>query len=142
MDIANSSRVNLLDFAFAGAVNYYGTSKATENPDLRTCWGKEGKLYQDYRVAGFALGVGAFLFGEGMLERAGFDIANGTGQSLIATETVRSAAIKRTQAASGGGQGGGQGQPQGGNRPLFQSPIFDRPQEAMTGVYGLPGTFR
>ena len=142
MDVLNSSKVNLLDFAFAGGINYLGTAKATESPDLRTCWGKEGRLYQDYRVAAFGLGLASFMLGDGMVERAGFDLASGAGHSLIATETVRSAAIKRTQQAQGGGQGGGQAQPQGGNRPLFQSPIFDRAQEAVTGVYGLPGTFR
>ena len=145
MGINDSTELNLVDLAVQGGLNYFGTAKAAESGDLRTCWGKEGRLYQDYRVAGFGLGILAYMAGDGMIERAGFDLAAGTGHSVLATETIRSQAIKRAQARDGGGQGGGQAQRQiPENRPAFNSPIDDREREMANGapVYGLPGMFR
>lgn len=144
-DLLDNTRVNLLDLGGQGAANYFGTMKACESPDLRWTWGQGGQIYKDYRFGAAALGILGFVFGSGMTERLAFDLAAASMHSLVGTETVRSASIKRLQ-QGGGGAAQQQLPGSGGNRPLFQAPIFQHPvpgnAEAVNGVYGLPGTFR
>lgn len=89
-----------INLAIEGAINYGSTRYAAGRDNLRaTVVGDGSTMYGDARfIAGLA-GVAANVWGGGMLARAGEIVAGGALHSLIATETIRAAAMQGSAAA-------------------------------------------
>lgn len=89
-----------VNLAIEGAINYGSTRYAAGKENLRaTVVGDGSTMYGDARfIAGLA-GIAANIWGGGMLSRAGEIVAGGALHSLIATETIRAAALQGSAAA-------------------------------------------
>ena len=122
------------------AVGGFGTYMAAKSPTLRWTYKGKDSPWLDYRFGAVLLGTAGWLMGSGMAARAGLDLAQAAGHSLMTTELVRRQAMKNLQ-------GGGAGQLPGGAQPAQLPPpaadqVQGMPAFAGVGGFGMPGSFR
>ena len=88
-----------INLAVEGAINYGVTRYAAGKDNLRaTVFGDGSTMYGDARFIAGLVGVAANVMGSGMVARAGEIVAGGSLHSLIATETIRAAALQGSAA--------------------------------------------
>lgn len=139
----NNTKLNLVDLAGQGLLNWFGSGYAAQSPTLRWNWGQSDSLFTDYRFAGGVMGTALNLaggyMGENMMSRIGYDLAAGSLHSLLATEQVRRAAVARL--TQGGIVPGAQAQIPSQPTPQLAAPVDVQVTQA-SGAWSYPGSFR
>lgn len=140
-----STKAGVGDLVGQVLVNGMATHYAAQNGNLRWTMDGSDSFFKDYRFGGAVLGVLGAVFGDGTVERLGYDLAASTLHSLAATETIRRQAIAKLQQPQGApGQIPGAPQAQipapGFSAPFPQAQAQAQPQFVQGAFY--PGQFR